>query len=88
MDLYRKVRTLVGALIHQPFASRPKPVPAEEAPSAQVPGPGAETGLDGEARRREGAKQDSREPETLDGERVADLIAQQKQDRGRRSGTD
>jgi hypothetical protein len=71
MDLLSKVRLLVGAVTHKPFAPRP------EKPDVQEADPG-EPAAAGTARRsRSSLEQQSQVKDT---ERVADLIARQKQD--------
>jgi hypothetical protein len=72
MDLIRKVRVLVGALVHQPLAARPEKVEPEEAPPAR---PEA-------AARRDRGGLEERQATTADTERVADLIARQRQKEG------
>jgi hypothetical protein len=70
MDLLGKVRTLAGALIHRPFTPRPEKADLDKGPNQPA----------------EGATQEIRpalekqEPAVADSERVADLIAQQRQD--------
>lgn len=67
MDLLRKVRTLVGALLHQPFTPRPEKVDSSERPDRpQAP-----------AERRDGTSLERQATQTEDTERVADLIQQQ-----------
>ena len=66
MSLLAKVRTLVGALVHKPFAPRLEKVDLAPPDSKTVPQ--QHTGLE------------SREADVAETERVADLIAQQKQD--------
>jgi hypothetical protein len=70
MSLLRKMRTLVGALVHKPFMPRPEKVGLEEGSDLQQ---GAET-LQGHSALEAG------EPEVADRERVADLIAEQQRD--------
>lgn len=67
MSLFRKLHTLLGALVHKPFMPRPEKADLDE-------------GQDDHGRgtpRRERPELEAREPEVGDTERVADLIAQQ-----------
>jgi hypothetical protein len=69
VGLLHKMRILVGALVHKPFMSRPAEVNLDESREPKV---GEDKGGDVstlEAQRRTGAE---------DTERVADLIAQQR----------
>jgi len=68
MSLFRKVRTLLGALAHKPFSPRPKK--ADLDPSRQRVEVGKHSELE-------------KEPPIVDTERVADLLARQKQDEAR-----
>jgi hypothetical protein len=71
MDLLTKVRILVGAVAHKPFAPRPeKPDPQEDA----EPSPAGTA-------RRDLSRLEEQKPQVKDTERVADLIARQKQDK-------
>jgi hypothetical protein len=74
MDLLGKVRALVGALVHRPFAPRPG--------SVQVPPAGAEhAAAQMEHREEHRSTQGSLEREaapTPESDRVADLIERQK----------
>ena len=65
MSFLAKVRTLVGALVHKPFAPRPEKAQLEGSHS-EVP-----------SRQHNGLEEQARVDDT---ERVADLISQQKQD--------
>jgi hypothetical protein len=72
MDLLSKVRILVGAVAHKPFAPRPeKPDPQEETESSPA----------GPVRRDLSRLEEEQEPQVKETERVADLIARQKQDK-------
>jgi hypothetical protein len=69
MSLLHRVRVLVGALIHEPFAPRPEKIDLGEGSSAgQAPIRQGSPDLEAPAARVE------------DTERVADLIARRKQD--------
>lgn len=70
MDLFHKVRVLVGALAHKPFAPRPDSTTADH---------NEETS---KGREREPARSELKrqQPSTEDAERVADLIAQKRRD--------
>jgi hypothetical protein len=70
MGLLRKVRVLVGALVHKPFAPRPERVNLDKESGAPQEG---ETGHDSSALETQG-------PAATDTERVADLIAQRQRD--------
>jgi len=70
MGLLDKVRILVGALVHKPFAPRPEKVDLEERPDAPQ-----ESGV-----HREGAALEAPEAEIKDTDRVADLLAQQRRE--------
>ena len=66
MSFLSKVRTLVGALVHKPFVPRPEKAHLEQ------PEP------EGTGQQR--AELEGQEAEVAETERVADLIAQQKQE--------
>jgi hypothetical protein len=71
MGLLRKVRVLVGALVHKPFVPKSEKAElGERADSTQK-----------EAARRESSTQEAQSAEGLNKERVADLIAKQRQER-------
>lgn len=70
MSLLRKMRTLVGAMVHRPFMPRPEKVDLEGGSDLQR---GGET-------RQESSALEVGEPEVADRERVADLIAEQQRD--------
>lgn len=72
MGLLRKVRVLVGALVHKPFAPRPEKVDLDK--DSNTPQEG-EIGRDSSAL-------EAQEPEVTDTERVADLIAQRQREEG------
>ena len=65
MDLFHKVRTLIGALAHKPFTSRPDQVPLDK--------PGDSSQDQGKEPDRAGLN--AQAPPVEDAERVADLIA-------------
>ena len=69
MSFLSKVRTLVGALVHKPFSPRPEHVQLEQ---AEPMGPGQGR-----------AELQTKPRDVAETERVADLIAQQKQDEAR-----
>jgi hypothetical protein len=70
MSLLRKMRVLVGALVHKPFTPRPEKVDLSEDPalSPQKTAPHISPDLT------------ERQPGVTDTERVADLIAEQKRE--------
>jgi hypothetical protein len=70
MSLLRKVRVLLGALAHKPFAPRPEKVDLDQEPgkSAEATKPQGAPGLE------------SRDQGVAETERVADLIAQQQRE--------
>ena len=73
MGLLRKMRILVGALVHRPFMSQPEKVPLEESPKQAVapetyPPAGVQVS------------------QQIEEERVADLIAARKADAGEEAG--
>jgi hypothetical protein len=70
MGLLRKVRVLVGALVHKPFVPRPEKVDLDKESATPQEG---ETDRDSSAL-------EAQEPEVTDTERVADLIAQRQRD--------
>ncbi len=71
MSFFRKVRVLVGALVHKPF------MPArEKAELETVEAP------EGEETRRASSPGEDGEADLPDQERVADLIEQQQRDAG------
>jgi hypothetical protein len=67
MSLFRKVRTLVGALVHKPFTPRPEKVDLDE-------------GQDDRGKRTQRPELEAPEPEVGDTARVADLIAEQQRE--------
>ena len=68
MSLLHKLRTLVGALVHAPFAPRPaKPGPDQPPPQPPLA-----------ARPADSAGLEARPPAAADTDRVADLIARRK----------
>jgi len=71
MSLFRKVRVLVGALVHRPFLPTAEKIELDE---------GLAQGA--EERRRAGPPLDAKEVDLPDQERVADLIAEQQRERG------
>jgi hypothetical protein len=71
MDLFHKVRVLVGALAHKPFTSHPETTEREE--PAQ-PSPATAT-------RRDVPKLGEKGPQGIDTDRVSDLITQRKKDK-------
>jgi hypothetical protein len=70
MSLLRKVRVLVGALVHKPFMPRPEGVDLEQGSDASQE----------KATRAGRTTLETQGPEVRDEERVADLIAQQRQE--------
>lgn len=70
MGLLRKVRVLVGALVHKPLAPKPERIELEERSDSTQK----------EAVGREGSTPSARSAEELDKARVADLITNQRQD--------
>jgi hypothetical protein len=72
MGLLDKVRILVGALVHKPFTPRPEKVDLDG---------GLEPRRDGVVRHA-GAELEAPEAGVEDTERVADLIAQRRQEEG------
>jgi hypothetical protein len=76
LDLFRKVRTLVGALAHKPFTSRPDKVPLDK--------PGDSSQDRGKEPDRE--MLNAQAPPVEDAERVADLIAQKRQEGADQAG--
>jgi hypothetical protein len=67
MSLLRKVRTLLGALVHKPFMPRPEKVDLDE-------------GQDDRGEGRPHPELEARELEVGDTARVADLIAEQQRE--------
>ena len=68
MSLLGKIRTLVGALVHKPFMPRVEKADPDEGTERPRPAPGQErTALE------------AQEPGVVDTERVADLIAKEKE---------
>jgi hypothetical protein len=72
MGLLHKVRVLVGALVHKPFAPRPEKVDLDKESGTSRE---EETGRDSSAL-------EAQESEVTDTERVADLIAKRQRDEG------
>ena len=72
MDLLHKVRILVGALARKPFTPRPEKVDLASTPEVS----------EAEAARRDRSALETQEPEVEDTQRVADLIARQRQGQG------
>jgi hypothetical protein len=70
MGLLRKLRVLAGALVHKPFMPRPEKVKLDEEAKAS----------DIEPRAREGLDSGARESDLIEGERVADLLAEQQRE--------
>jgi hypothetical protein len=71
MGLLRKVRILVGALVHKPFVPQSEKIElGERSDSTQE-----------EAAGWNSSTQEAQSAEDLDRERVADLIAKQRQER-------
>ena len=66
MGFLHKVRILVGALVHKPFTPRPERVNLDEGPEKPVP--------------RRNLEPAAEEEGLEDTERVADLIARERQD--------
>jgi hypothetical protein len=71
MALFRKVRVLVGALVHRPFLPRVEKAELDESQSQGA-----------EERHRPRSPANVREVDLPDQERVADLIVQQQRDGG------
>lgn len=71
MGLLRKIRVLVGALVHEPFVPKPERTELRERSDSTQK----------EAVGREGSTPSDRSAEELDKARVADLIAKRRQDR-------
>lgn len=77
MGLWRKMKILVGALVHAPFSSRPAEPGTAEPDEGEGSSPPGQPG-----RERLGAGEtEGRGQGTVDEERVADLIARQRQSR-------
>jgi hypothetical protein len=72
MGLLHKMRVLVGALVHKPFAPRPQKVDLDE--ESDMPQEGKPV--------RDGSALQAQEQQVTDTERVADLIAQQQREQG------
>lgn len=72
MSLFRKVRTLMGALVHKPFMPRPEKVDLAGKPASPPEG----------IPHREDATQARQQMGTLDEDRVADLIARRQHHEG------
>jgi hypothetical protein len=72
MGLLRKVRVLMGALVHKPFAPRPEKVDLDKESSTPQ---GGEIGRDSSAL-------EAQESDVTDTERVADLIARRQREEG------
>jgi hypothetical protein len=72
MSILRKVRVLVGAWLHQPFSPRPEKVSLDEES-------GREPGQEGQ---RDPASLEGEDAQLPDSGRVADLIAQQRDEAG------
>ncbi len=72
MSLFRKMRVLVGALVHKPFTPRP-----EKVDLAGTPGPSRLEGVG-----QEGPAREAQKPEVQDEDRVADLIARRQRYEG------
>ena len=72
MSLLRKLRTLVGALVHAPFTSR-QDRPSRDGPPPSPPAAARPVDKAGSA------KSEARPPAVADTDRVADLIARRKE---------
>jgi len=70
MSLLHKLRVLAGALVHKPFMPKQEKVKLVE--EAKAPGK--------EGQPREHLDAGTQEPDLVDGERVADLIAKQQRE--------
>jgi hypothetical protein len=70
MGLLHKLRILAGALVHKPFMPKQEKVDLDQ--EAKVP---EEEGLP-----HERLDSDTQEPDLVDGERVADLIAKKQRE--------
>jgi hypothetical protein len=70
MGLLRKLRVLAGALVHKPFMPKQEKVNLDE--ETRVPGK--------EESPHERLGTGTQEPDLVDGERVADLIAKQQRE--------
>ena len=70
MGLWRKLRVLAGALVHRPF------MPKQEKPDLDEEARASEK----EALPHERLDSGAQEPDLVDGERVADLIAKQQRE--------
>jgi hypothetical protein len=79
MDLFRKVRVLVGALAHKPFAAGP----GERVTGGAEDTGGTEDAAGGERKKRDARSGlERRQAPVDDAERVADLIAEKRRERG------
>ena len=72
MSLFRKVRTLMGALIHKPFMPRPEKVDLAAKPASPPRG----------VTHREDPTLERQQPGALDEDRVADLITRRQRHEG------
>ncbi len=72
MSLFRKVRTLMGALVHKPFMPRPEKVDRSEKPASSPEG----------VAHRDAPTLKRQQPGVLEEDRVAELIARQQQHEG------
>jgi hypothetical protein len=72
MNLFHKVRVLVGALAHKPFTPRPE---SRSTDSTESPGQAGEN-------RAAPPELTQQQPGVEDAERVADLIAQKRRNEG------
>ena len=72
MSLFRKVRTLLGALVHKPFMPRPEKVDLAGKTASPPEG----------VTHREDSAQAKQQPGALDEDRVADLISRQQRHEG------
>jgi len=68
MSLLRKLRTLVGALVHAPLTPKPDKTGPDQPPPQPLPA----------ARPADSASLEARPPAAADTDRVADLIARRK----------
>jgi len=76
MSLFRKVRTLVGALVHKPLTPRPDKIPLDK----------PEDSSQGRRKEPDRVGLNAQAPPVEDAERVADLIAQKRQNGAGQAG--
>ena len=70
MGLLHKLRVLAGALVHKPFMPKQEKVDLDEGARA--------SGKEGQPRKR--LDTGTQEPDVVDGERVADLLARKQRE--------